>query len=148
MTDEIEEEALKYFDEIHQMGGTVEAVEDGYFQKKISESASEFQELVDSKRRIIVGVNEFVEEDEKIDIEILKISHAAEKDQIKKINSIRNSRNNSAVKEKLDLLKKACIENENLVNYIIDVADHGGTLGEIVDLMKSVYGEWEESFSF
>lgn len=148
LTDEIEEEASNYFEEINQMGGTVEAVEDGYFQKKISESASDFQELVDSKKRIIVGVNEFVEEDEKIDIEILKISHAAETDQISKIKSIRNNRNNSRLQDKLSLLKKACIENENLVDYIIDVAEHGGTLGEIVDLMKSVYGEWEESFSF
>ena len=63
LTDKLEKQSLKYFDEIHEMGGTVQAIEDGYFQKKIAESASIYQESVDSKERIIVGVNDFIEED-------------------------------------------------------------------------------------
>ena len=70
LTDSIEAQANKYFDEIREMGGTIQAIEEGYFQKKIAESASIYQESIDSKERIIVGVNDYVEEHEKLDIEI------------------------------------------------------------------------------
>jgi methylmalonyl-CoA mutase N-terminal domain/subunit len=128
------------------MGGTIQAIEDGYFQKKIAESASIYQESVDSKERIIVGVNDFVDKDEKLDIEILKISQKAQDIQEKKIKILREKRDNALFDKKMEKLRNACENNLNLVPYLIEVAESGGTVGEIVELMKTVYGEWEESF--
>ena len=119
---------------------------DGYFQKKIAESASIYQESVDSKERIIVGVNDFVEEDEELDIEILKISRDAQDTQEDKIKTLRKSRDEKILQEKMKKLSDACKKDLNLVPFLIEVAEQGGTVGEIVEVMKKVYGEWEESF--
>jgi methylmalonyl-CoA mutase N-terminal domain/subunit len=146
LTDKLEKQALKYFDEIHEMGGTVQAIEDGYFQKKIAESASIYQESVDSKERIIVGVNDFIEQDEELDIEILKISRDAQDTQEHKIKTLRKNRDEKILQEKMKKLSDACKNDLNLVPFLIEVAEQGGTVGEIVELMKKVYGEWEESF--
>jgi methylmalonyl-CoA mutase N-terminal domain/subunit len=146
LTDKLELQAMKYFDEIQEMGGTIQAIEDGYFQKKIAESASIYQESVDSKERIIVGVNDFIEKDEKLDIEILKISKDAQDTQEKKIQSLRRSRNEKTLQKKMKKLSEACKNDLNLVPFLIEVAEEGGTVGEIVEVMKKVYGEWEESF--
>ena len=128
------------------MGGTVQAIEDGYFQKKIAESASIYQESIDSKDRIIVGVNDFVEEDEELDIEILKISKDAQNTQENKIKNLRKDRNDEILNKKMKKLSDACKKDLNLVPFLIEVAEAGGTVGEIVEIMKKVYGEWEESF--
>jgi methylmalonyl-CoA mutase N-terminal domain/subunit len=146
ITDRIESEANEYFKAIKNLGGTITAIEDGYFQKKIAESASVYQESVDSKDRIIVGLNDFVEEDEKLEIEILKISQKAQDVQEKKVRLLREKRDNKLLDEKMKKLRNACENNLNLVPYLIEVAESGGTVGEIVELMKNVYGEWEESF--
>jgi methylmalonyl-CoA mutase N-terminal domain/subunit len=146
LTDKIEMQANKYFDEIKEMGGTVQAIEEGYFQKKIAESASIYQESVDSKERVIVGVNDFVEENEKLDIEILKISKDAQETQEKKIEKLRETRDSKLLEEKMKKLSDACKKVLNLVPYLVEVAEAGGTVGEIVEVMKEVYGEWEESF--
>jgi len=146
LTDKIEMQANKYFDEIKEMGGTVQAIEEGYFQKKIAESASIYQESVDSKERVIVGVNDFVEENEKLDIEILKISKDAQETQEKKIKKLRETRDSKLLEEKMKKLSDACKKDLNLVPYLVEVAEAGGTVGEIVEVMKEVYGEWEESF--
>ena len=146
LTDKLEAQAMKYFDKINQMGGTIQAIEDGYFQKKIAESASIYQESIDSKDRIIVGVNDFVEEDEELDIEILKISKDAQNTQENKIRNLRKERNDKILDKKMKKLSDACKKDLNLVPFLIEVAEAGGTVGEIVEVMKKVYGEWEESF--
>ena len=146
LTDKLEKQAIKYFEEIQEMGGTVQAIEDGYFQKKIAESASIYQESIDSKDRIIVGVNDFVEEDEELDIEILKISKDAQNTQENKIKNLRKDRNDEILNKKMKKLSDACKKDLNLVPFLIEVAEAGGTVGEIVEIMKKVYGEWEESF--
>ena len=146
LTDKIEEQATKYFEEIQEIGGTIQAIEEGYFQKKIAESASTYQESIDSKERIIVGVNDFVEENEELDIEILKISKDAQIIQENKVKNLRKKRNKKNFEKKMKKLSDACKKDLNLVPFLIEVAEAGGTLGEIVELMKKVYGEWEESF--
>ena len=145
LTDKLEKQALKYFDEIHEMGGTVQAIEDGYFQKKIAESASIYQESVDSKERIIVGVNDFVEEDESRyrDSQNFKRCSRYARRQNK---TLRKSRDEKILQEKMKKLSDACKKDLNLVPFLIEVAEQGGTVGEIVEVMKKVYGEWEESF--
>ena len=146
LTDKIEKQATKYFEEIQEIGGTIQAIEEGYFQKKIAESASTYQESIDSKDRIIVGVNDFVEENEELDIEILKISKDAQIIQENKVKNLRKKRNKKNFEKKMKKLSDACKKDLNLVPFLIEVAEAGGTLGEIVELMKKVYGEWEESF--
>tara|TARA_X000000368_G_scaffold68874_1_gene49791 strand:- start:15 stop:1613 length:1599 start_codon:yes stop_codon:yes gene_type:complete len=146
ITDRIESEANEYFKTIKNIGGTITAIEDGYFQKKIAESASIYQESVDSKERIIVGLNDFVEQDEKLEIEILKISQKAQDIQEKKVILLREKRDNKLLNDKMKKLRNACENNLNLVPFLIEVAESGGTVGEIVELMKNIYGEWEESF--
>ena len=146
LTDKIENQVVKYFEEIQEMGGTIQAIEEGYFQKKIAESASTYQESIDSKERIIVGVNDFVEENEELDIEILKISKDAQIIQENKIKNLRKKRNGKNFEKKMKKLSDACKKDLNLVPFLIEVAKAGGTLGEIVEVMKKEYGEWEESF--
>ena len=146
LTDKLENQAMKYFEEIQEMGGTIQAIEEGYFQKKIAESASTYQESIDSNERIIVGVNDFVEENEELDIEILKISKDAQIIQENKIKNLRKKRNGKNFEKKMKKLSDACKKDLNLVPFLIEVAEAGGTLGEIVEVMKKEYGEWEESF--
>tara|TARA_B100001250_G_scaffold411906_1_gene441715 strand:+ start:1726 stop:3375 length:1650 start_codon:yes stop_codon:yes gene_type:complete len=144
LTDKMENEAYEYFAKIEELGGVVEAIEIGYFQREIAEAASEYQRRVDTKRRIVVGVNEFSKADEKIDIPILEIRKEVQDEQISRIVSIKTNRNNELVKSKLNDITKACSHSTNLVPLIISAAKSSATMGEIVDAMKKVFGEWQE----
>jgi methylmalonyl-CoA mutase N-terminal domain/subunit len=146
ITNRIEKEANQYFEIVKRLGGTINAIEEGYFQKEIADAASIYQESIDTKDRIIVGINDFIEKDEKLDIEILKISKKAQKIQEKKIEILKKNRNAKSLNIKMKKLRNACENNLNLVPYLVLVAEEGATIGEIVEVMKSVYGEWEESF--
>ena len=146
ITNRIEKEANQYFEIVKRLGGTINAIEEGYFQKEIADAASIYQESIDTKDRIIVGINDFIEKDEKLDIEILKISKKAQKIQEKKIEILKKNRNPKNLDIKMKKLRNACENNLNLVPYLVSVAEEGATMGEIVEVMKSVYGEWEESF--
>ena len=146
ITNRIEKEANQYFEIVKRLGGTINAIEEGYFQKEIADAASIYQESIDTKDRIIVGINDFIEKDEKLDIEILKISKKAQKIQEKKIEILKKNRNTKSLNIKMKKLRNACENNLNLVPYLVLVAEEGATIGEIVEVMKNVYGEWEESF--
>ena len=146
ITNRIEKEANQYFEIVKRLGGTINAIEEGYFQKEIADAASIYQESIDTKDRIIVGINDFIEKDEKLDIEILKISKKAQKIQEKKIEKLKKNRNTKNLNIKMKKLRNACENNLNLVPYLVSVAEEGATMGEIVEVMKTVYGEWEESF--
>ena len=87
-----------------------------------------------------------MEEDEELDIEILKISKDAQNTQENKIKNLRKDRNDEILNKKMKKLSDACKKDLNLVPFLIEVAEAGGTVGEIVEIMKKVYGEWEESF--
>ena len=144
LTDKIENEVYEYFSKIEELGGVVEAIEIGYFQREIAEAASEYQRRVDARRRIVVGVNEFSKVDEKIDIPILEIRKEVQDEQVKRIELIKANRNSELVKNKLNDITKACSDNTNLVPLIISAAKSSATMGEIVDSMKEVFGEWQE----
>ncbi len=145
LTDEMEKQALDYFEKIDDLGGVIPAIEMGFFQKEIAEASMEYQKKVESNQRIIVGVNEFVKENEDFEIPLLEISSEVEKHQIKKVNKLKENRDNISVKQNLDELSTACINNKNLIPYIINAAKSYATLGEIVDVMKVQYGEWQET---
>ena len=148
LTDNIEEEAEQYFKEIEALGGVIPAIEQGYLQREIARSAADYQTKVDNNQRVVVGVNDFVSDDEKIDIPILEIDPQAENTQCNKLDTLRNNRNDSTVKTTLSKIQEACQNNENLVPPIIRAAKTYATLGEIVDAMKAEFGEWQETAVF
>lgn len=148
LTDKIEEKAENYFSEIDNLGGVVNAIEDGYFQREISISAAEYQKKVDSKKRIVVGVNKFINKNEDVDIPILEISSKIERKQKKIIKNFKNNRNSEKLNRSLELITEACRKDVNLMIPIIDASKKGATLGEIVIAMKKVFGEWQESSVF
>ena len=145
LTNQIESAAYEIFDEIDNLGGVIECIESGYFQNRIANSSIDYQKKVDSKQRIIVGVNEFKKDDEKIDIPILKIRQEVEKEQINRLESLKNRRDNKVLAEKLNLITNACSNKENLIPLIIDASRNFATLGEIVEAMKKEFGEWTEN---
>ena len=148
LTDEIEAKAEQYFSEIDNLGGVISAIEEGYFQREIARSASDYQLKVDSKRRIVVGVNQYINKKEEIDIPILEISSKIESIQNNKLKELKNNRNSQKVQESLYNIKEACKSDENLMEPVLAAAKADATLGEIVTAMKTIYGEWEESSSF
>jgi methylmalonyl-CoA mutase N-terminal domain/subunit len=145
LTDKMEKEAYNYFSKIDDLGGVIPAIEMGYFQREIAEAASDYQRRVDSKRRIVVGVNEFSKNNEEIEIPILEIRKEVEREQIGGLKSLREKRNEETVDAKLKSITDACRTKDNLMQLIIDAAQSHATIGELVTSMKVVFGEWQET---
>lgn len=148
LTDKMEAEAERYFTEIEQLGGVIPAIEAGYFQREIAHAASEYQRKIDSKRRIVVGVNEFIKENEQIEISLLEIGKESEEVQYKAIANLKARRDESQVNSTLAAVRAACASEDNLMPAIIEAAKAYATLGEIVAAMKDVFGEWQETTVF
>lgn len=148
LTDKIEERAEEYFSEIEVLGGVINAIEDGYFQREIARSASDYQSKIDSKRRIVVGVNDYINKDQEIDIPLLEINSNIEKKQINNLINLKKNRDSQNVQNALFNIKEACKSDTNLMLPVIAASKSDVTLGEIVEAMKTVYGEWEESSSY
>ncbi|GBD88794.1 methylmalonyl-CoA mutase [bacterium BMS3Abin03] len=144
LTDKMEKEANEIFRQIDAFGGAIPAIEAGYFQKEIADAAYRYQREVEKKEKIIVGVNEFVEEDEQVEIPILTISPEVEIEQKKRLADIRQSRNSQAVKESLAEIKDAALDNKNLMPVFIKAAHNYVTLGEMVGVLKGIFGTYEE----
>ena len=143
LTNKMEEEAEKIFKKIEEMGGMVEAIKKGWPQREIARSAYEFQKAIEEKKYIVVGVNEFVE-DEETKIEILKILPEIEEEQIREVKEFKQNRDNIVVRNRLEELRKAAERNENLMPYTIEAVKSRATLGEIIEELKKVYGTWQE----
>ncbi len=145
LTDKMESEVEKYFNKIDELGGVIPAIEMGFFQREIAEAASDYQMRVDKKRRIVVGVNDFIKENEEINIPILEISDEVEKKQIESLKKLKLNRDNSKVETALKNITEACSTKQNLLPLIIDAANAYASMGEIVEAMKLVFGDWEET---
>jgi methylmalonyl-CoA mutase N-terminal domain/subunit len=144
LTNEIEKRARKYIDYIDEKGGALWAVESGYYQREIQKSAYEYQKPVEKKQRIIVGVNQFVTEKEEIK-DVFKISPKVAKEQRKRLSALRKRRDNAKVKASLENLKNAASTDQNLLPPIIECVETYASLGEICDVLRSVWGEYRES---
>lgn len=144
LTNTMEQEAYKYFDKIDKLCGMIKAIENGYPQREIANSAYQYQKAVEEKRRTIVGVNDFILEDEKIEIPILKIDHRVELEQHKRLATLRKNRNNNKVQKALKELKRVCQTKENVMYPILDAVRTYATLGEICNAMKEIFGEYKE----
>jgi methylmalonyl-CoA mutase N-terminal domain/subunit len=145
LTNRMEQEAENYFEKIESLGGVIPAIEKGFFQREIADAAYKYQKEVESHRRIIVGVNDYVEDGEKIEIPILKISPEVERQQRKRLKTLRESRDNNAVKKTLSEVEAAARTKKNLMPRIIAAAKTYATLGEIVDSLKKVFGVYYET---
>jgi len=142
LTKEIEEKSLELMQQIEQMGGSVAAIETGFMQNKIAESAYAYQKAIESNEKIIVGVNQF-KNDTEIDIPILKINESIRQDQIKKLQSLKQNRDTQKVNDCLTAIKNAAKGTDNLMPVVIEAVEASCTLGEISDALRTVFGEYQ-----
>lgn len=148
LTNKMEEQTLQIFEEIDSLGGVINAIDAGYFQKQIADSAYRYQKEVERKEKIIVGVNEFIDDAEKVDIPILTISPEVEKIQQQKLFDLKQSRSEDAVRTSLQKINDAAINGNNLMPVFVEAAHNYVTLGEMVGELKEVFGIYEETAIF
>jgi len=148
LTTKMEDEANRIFDEIDSLGGVIPAIETGYFQKQIADAAYRYQKEVDRKEKIIVGVNEFVEKDEKVEIPILTVSPEVERLQKKRLADMKQSRNQELVEESLREIGEAAVDGKNLMPVFVKAAHNYVTLGEMIDVLKEPFGIYQEESIF
>jgi len=147
LTNEIEAEALDYFEKIDAMGGMVAAVERGYPQREIQEAAFRFQKAVEGKEKIIVGVNEYVGGEEQ-QVPILYIDESLAAEQKARVDALKSSRDAQEVEGALSRLRQAARGEQNIMYPILEASRAYATLGEMCDALREVWGEYEESAVF
>lgn len=145
LTLKMEQEVEKYFERIDQLGGVIEAIEQGFMQKEIADAAYRYQQEIDRKERIIVGVNAFQEPDEQIEIPILTITPEVEAKQIARLREVKASRNQDAVNQSLAHIRQAAQDGSNLMPHLVEAMHRYVTLGEICDVLREVFGVYEET---
>jgi len=143
LTDKMEEETYKYWDRVEKLGGVIPAIEKGFFQREIAQAAYKYQKEIDDKKRIVIGVNEY-QMDEPIEIPILKMDEKGEERQINRLKKIRKDRNKQKFERNLTRLRKAAESDENLMPYILDCVHSYATLGETCQILRDVFGEYNE----
>jgi len=146
LTDEMERDAKEYIRKIDDMGGMVKAIELGFPQREIADSAYLYQKAVEKKEKIIVGVNAYEMEHEPIPF--LKIDEAVAKQHLARLREVKKTRNTALVGEKILDLKKAASDKQNLMPYILSCVKTYATLGEIMDSLREVYGEYQEPITY
>ena len=143
LTNKMEDAVYEYFKKLDDMGGMVSAIEKGFPQKEIKESAYSYQKEIDSKERIIVGVNDFIEE-EKAPVEVFKTNPEVERKQIQRLKDVKRNRDEKMLKNTLHNLKRTAKGDENLMPFIIEAVKSYATIGEICDVLKGVFGTYRE----
>ena len=143
LTDKMEEETYQYWDRVGRLGGVIPAIEKGFYQREIAEAAYKYQKEIDDNTRTIVGVNNY-KTDEEISIPILKMDEKGEQRQINRLKKLRKERNKQKYERNLDALRKAAEGDENLMPYILDCVHSYATLGETCQVLRDVFGEYEE----
>jgi methylmalonyl-CoA mutase N-terminal domain/subunit len=148
LTCEVEERVEEYLQKIQDMGGMLKAIETGFIQKEIQESAYSYQKRIERKEQIIVGLNEYTAEKEKIQFKIYYPPKKIEKNQIEKLRRLRQRRPAKKVEESLAALREAIKARKNLMPAVIQAVKAAATLGEITSVLKEAYGTFEEEFTF
>lgn len=148
LTQKMEHEAERYFEKIDALGGVINAIEAGFFQKEIADAAYRYQTELDYKEKIIVGVNDFVEEDETVDIPILKISKEVERVQIERLKALKSSRDSAKAEECINNLIQSAKDGTNMMPRILECARNNVTLGEMCSSLKEPFGIYEEQNVF
>ncbi|MHB8146837.1 MAG: acyl-CoA mutase large subunit family protein [Vulcanimicrobiaceae bacterium] len=149
LTDEMERQAEAYFAQIEEYGGVVEAIEAGFFQKEIAEASYRYQRSIESKDRVIVGVNAFSRDEERADMDLLKITEEVEREQARSVQAVRAKRDSHTMQASLERLQAACRDpKDNLMPHLIDCVNAYCTEGEIAEAMVQVYGRYTERSVF
>ena len=143
LTNEMEEQAWEYIEKIDDMGGMTAAIDRGFPQMELADAAYKYQNQIDSKEKIMVGVNKYVTEDTQ-DIPLLDIDDALEKAQVNRINEIKRKRDDKAVKRSLDDIKNACKTGDNVMPHCIEAVKNLCTVQEICDVYREVYGVFRD----
>ncbi|MGZ5514904.1 MAG: acyl-CoA mutase large subunit family protein [Candidatus Aminicenantales bacterium] len=144
LTNELEAEAERYFEKIDELGGVVKAIEQGFFQREITRAAYEYQMALSRKKKFHVGVNEFVNPGEKLEIPLLEIDESVEEGQVAFLRRTKAERDNGAVRDSLEDLKAAAVGGRNLMPPLLECARRYATLGETSDAPTTVFGEYRE----
>jgi methylmalonyl-CoA mutase, N-terminal domain len=135
--------AREYFETIDRMGGMVEAIEEGFPQREISEASYRFQQAFEKRDKIMVGVNEYVQEDE-APLPILYIDETTAQTQLDRLQELKRTRDNDAVRRSLDALRQAAHGQANTMYPLVDCARAYATVGEMCDALRDVWGEYQE----
>lgn len=143
LTDKMEEETYRYWDRVEKLGGVIPAIEKGFYQREIAEAAYKYQREIDENRRTVVGVNDY-KTDEEISIPLLKMDEKGEHRQINRLKKLRSDRNNQKYERNIERLRKTAEGDENLMPYILDCVHSYATLGETCQVLRDVFGEYEE----
>jgi methylmalonyl-CoA mutase N-terminal domain/subunit len=143
LTDEMERQAETYFKQIEALGGVIPAIEANFFQKEIADSAFRYQQEIEQKRRLVVGINEFTV-DEDTPIEILRIDPKLESEQVARVRDVRQKRDQARCSNALSSLRKAAAGSDNLMPYILEAVRAYATEGEIMNTMVEVFGIYTE----
>lgn len=143
LTNKIEQEAATYLQRIDAMGGMLRAIESGYVQKEVHQSAYEYQKQVESGEEVIVGVNKFTMEEGQ-PVPTLRIDPEAEREQIRRVRRLKSERDNTAVTQALDEIENKARTKENLMPSIMRAVEAYATVGEISDALRKVFGEYKE----
>jgi methylmalonyl-CoA mutase N-terminal domain/subunit len=143
MTDRMEQETYNYFEKVEALGGVIPAIERGFFQREIAEAAYRYQMEIDTHQRVVVGINELVEE-EPIRIPLLEMDPEGYERQVARLERIRRERDNEQVSVTLDALRQAASSTENTMPHILDCVRAYATLSEIMGVFREVFGEYRE----
>jgi methylmalonyl-CoA mutase N-terminal domain/subunit len=149
LTSELERQAEEYFKQIEAYGGVIEAIEAGFFQREIADASYRYQRSLETKDRIVVGVNAFEKPEEQYDFELLRIGKDMERDQARSVAGVRKDRDQAAAQTALERLKQACKDpSDNVMPHLIACVSAHLTEGEIVQAMVGVYGRYTEKVAF
>jgi methylmalonyl-CoA mutase, N-terminal domain len=144
LTDAIERDVFQYLDKIRALGGAVRCIENGYYHRELSDAAYRYQKQIESKDRVLVGLNNF-QSDQAEEIPVFKGNPAMEARQIERVRELRRQRDNTAVQQRLLDVAEAARAKENLLPVLVDCVKTYATLGEICDTLRGVYGLYESS---
>jgi methylmalonyl-CoA mutase N-terminal domain/subunit len=144
LTNDVEEQALEYLKKIETMGGMLRAIETGYVQREIQESAYRYQQAIESQEQVVVGVNRFQLEDEP-PVNVLRIDPSLEHAQVERVRALRERRDAKAVTAALERLQQAAGTNENLLPRILECVEAYATVGEISNTLRDIWGEYRET---
>ncbi|MBN2565742.1 MAG: methylmalonyl-CoA mutase, partial [Candidatus Eisenbacteria bacterium] len=144
LTNRMEEGCRDYFAQIDKLGGVIPAIEKGFFQREIARAAFVYQRELEEKKRIVVGVNDFIDEEEKVNIDLLKIGPEAAEIQRKSLVDVRRERDDAKVKSALGGLREAAEGTDNLMPHFVECCRAYATEGEMIGVLREVFGEYRE----
>lgn len=148
LTNEMEERAEAYFKQIERLGGVIPAIEVGFFQKEIADASYDYQQRVESGETTVVGVNQYTEGNEDENMDILRVDRETQRRQIKRLEQVKNGRDPTAVEAGLKAVESAARSGDNIMPPLVQAVKAYATLGEIVEVLKDVFGEYREEAMF